>query len=688
MVHGDWCLWSRSRPEAGGRQVVEQGWLDGSGAVRAVSPADVDVRSRVHEYGGGAFAVVAGGLAVVDAADGAIWWSPTALDGPRTGTPPGGADWRRLTPPAPDGVREHHGDLCEVPGRPVLVAVRERVWGRGADGSADEIVAVAVGGAPHVVVLQHGRDFFAAPRPSPGGDRLAYLCWDHPRMPWDGCELHVAPLPPAGDEEAGGPGVVGVAGGPGQRRAAGGPGSVRVAGGDEEAVGQPQWVGDVLWFASDRAGFFQPWTWTPHVGARRVCEREAEFHAPDWALGQRSMAPLDARAWGVATGAMAVRFRHEGRDRVGVLDAASGTLQELDQPWVSVAALAASGGSIVVLGSTPTDATGVGVLGAGGGHRWVRPPAPVPLPATRVSSAGAVSFPGEDGATVHMLVYPPAGVGAAAGGRGRAPGAPLMVVCHGGPTGAAEPGLDLQVQLWTSRGFLVAAVDYRGSSGYGRAYRRALDGRWGELDAADVRAAARHLVASGHADGRRCAVRGSSAGGLTALRAATPGGPFGAVVAAYGVTDLRALAADTHAFEAHYLDSLVGPLPAARERYEERSPALHPERIGAAVLLLQGSDDPVVPPAQAAALAGALRGLGVRCDHVVFDGEGHGFRRPETVRAAAAAELAFVGEVLGLGDLGGTAAGAARQHGTGAADGRPEAPGGDDRRGEGAGPLP
>ncbi len=225
---------------------------------------------------------------------------------------------------------------------------------------------------------------------------------------------------------------------------------------------------------------------------------------------------------------------------------------------------------------------------------------------------------------------------------------PLLVLCHGGPTGAAEPGLDFAVQFWTTRGIAVAAVDYRGSSGYGRDYRRLLDGRWGVADAEDVVGAARFLVERGRADGSRLAVRGASAGGLTALRAATPGGPFAAALVAYGVTDLEALARDTHKFEARYIDRLVGPWPEAAARYHERSPARHPERIGAAVLLLQGEDDAVVPPDQAARMATALRSRGLRCDHIVFPGEGHGFRRADTVAAAARAELRFLSEVLGF----------------------------------------
>ena len=255
-----------------------------------------------------------------------------------------------------------------------------------------------------------------------------------------------------------------------------------------------------------------------------------------------------------------------------------------------------------------------------------------------------MTFPTPDGPGT-LLFYRPASTTATAPAGTRPP---LLVLCHGGPTAAVEPGYDPGIQFWTSRGVAVAAVDYRGSDGYGRRFRRLLDGAWGVADAEDVTAAAAALADAGLVDGGRMAVRGSSSGGLTALRAATVGGPFAAAVVAYGVTDLARLAADTHKFEARYLDRLVGPWPAAAARYDDRSPARHPERIGAAVLLLQGLADPIVPPSQARALVGALQARGVRVELVEFDGEGHGFRRADTRVACWRAELAFLGEVLGF----------------------------------------
>lgn len=662
-VVGDRCWWSESRPAAGGRQVVVRAWLapvvGGATAVADASPHALDVRSRVHEYGGGGFTVLANGdLVVADAADGALWWVGDIDDGKRAGRV------RRLTPVPPEGERHRYGDMSEVPGTRWVVAVRERhleagatpgeggLQGAGAQGAGseqpvviDDLVVVAVDRPVDVRVLVAGHDFFAAPRPSPDGRRLAYLWWDHPRMPWDGSHLEVRPLDGLDDTPAD------VA--PVEARGIG-----HVAGGDAESVGQPQWVGQWLWFVTDRCGYWQPWRWSGQGPAQRMADQPVEFHGPDWTLGVRTMAPLDGvgsvgapldgagSVGGPLDGAeMVVRFRQDGRDRIGVIDPSSGQLEEVAQPWVTIAAVAAHGRRIVVLGATNTEPQGVGIVEPDGTAQWLATPTPTVLPAHQVSKAQPTTFSFRDGQEGHMLVYQPVPGPGVVAGPGRPP---LLVLCHGGPTGACEPGMDLQVQSWTSRGFMVAAVDYRGSSGYGRAYRLLLQGRWGEVDALDVQDAARHLVDRSMVDRQRMVVRGSSAGGLTALAAATADGPFRAAVVAYGVSDLGALAATTHKFEAHYLDSLVGPWPAARQCYEERSPALHPERIGASLLLLQGSDDPIVPPAQAVVLADAVRQRGLRCDHVVFPGEGHGFRRAETVRAAAELEIRFVQEVLDL----------------------------------------
>jgi dipeptidyl aminopeptidase/acylaminoacyl peptidase len=660
QLTADAVWWSESRPSDGGRQAVLRAGIDldgraGRGARLAppeeVGPGAMSVRSRVHEYGGGAWVgdPAHHALFVVDGVDQGVW----GLEPDRPA--------RLLSGVAPEGEAWRHGDLRWVSGGDWVVAVRERHRPAGVDDEGvdeeglddevvdDEVVAVPRHGAGPATVLLAGRDFYAAPRPSPDGARLAWLAWDHPDMPWDGCELWV------GDLRAGTPGPSGPRIEVTRSRC--------IAGGRSESVGQPTWGEDgTLWFVSDRRGWWQPYRWRPESGppVAPECDVDAEFHAPDWPLGQSTLVPL-------GDGSLLARMRRGGRDRLVWIDPVSRVPTEVDQPCVTIAAVAAvplgapapSSGRgrllVALLGATETETAGVHVLELAatgqtrapvvtGQLRHLPAGAPV-LPADLVSRARPLSFPTVGGVEAHLLFYAPV---VPAGERTPASPPPLLVLCHGGPTGAVEPGLDLSVQFWTTRGIAVAAVDYRGSSGYGRSFRTLLDGAWGVADAEDVAAAARFLADAGLVDGRRLAVRGASAGGLTALRAATRGGPFSAAVLAYGVTDLEALARDTHKFESHYTDRLVGPWPQCADRYHERSPARHPEDVGAAVLLLQGEDDAVVPPNQAARMADALRAGGMRCDVLLFPGEGHGFRRAETVAAAARTELAFLGEVLGF----------------------------------------
>jgi dipeptidyl aminopeptidase/acylaminoacyl peptidase len=592
--------------------------LPRGGVPEEVSPPGVSVRSRLHEYGGGAHFADGEGLLYTDLEEQALWWLAAA-----PGRPVG--DPRRLTPPAPPGESHRYADARSVAGTPFLVSLRERHHREGVD---DEIVVLDRLGQADPGVLVAGHDFFAAPRPSPGGDRLAWLSWDHPNMPWDGCQLWVADLDVPGPGGGRGPALVD---------------PVCVAGGVDESIGQPTWVGDDLWFVSDRFGWWQPFRWSRGQPPQRMATDEVEFHGPDWNLGQ---ATFDVRR----DGRLVCRFRRHGRDHVGLLDPDTATLAELDQPCVTIVAVRNAGDGAhdetVVLGAGATAPSAIYRITGDGAVEEIHRPAASPLEPDRVSAPDELSFPTVAGVSAFLLFFGPHAPGWQ-GPPGAAP--PLLVLVHGGPTAAAEPGFDAAVQLWTSRGVAVAIVDYRGSSGHGRRFRRLLDGAWGLADSEDCRSAATFLAESGLVDGRRMVVKGSSAGGLTALRCLDAGGPFAAAVVAYGVTDLEALAADTHKFEARYIDRLVGPWPEAALLYEERSPARHPERVEGSVLMLQGADDPIVPPDQAERMVAALRERGLRCDHVVFEGEGHGFRRAETLTRCAELEIAFVRDVLGIG---------------------------------------
>lgn len=634
LSDGTTLYWVERRPEEGGRQVVVAapavGAPDdvaapavGTDLPHDVTPPGASVRSRVHEYGGGAACLVPhrpGAVAWVEDAGQAVRLLMQGQAVDLSPAPPGGERWAhgdlRATP---DGqwllcVRERHLDPPAGPGSGPLPPIRELVAYPVPAGTGD----AAEGPGPGVVLCA-GRDFVAAPRPDATGRRLAWTCWDHPAMPWDAAEVWVGDL-----QREGGLAVSDAR---------------RVDGGDGVACGQPQWDGEGLVYASDRGGWWRPWRWTADAGAHRLTGDEAEYHGPDWALGQSTMARV--------AGGLVCRRRRDGRDALVVLDPATGAVRVLDQPCVTVSDVVAHGAGVAWLGATPY-LEGLPwwspVLASDGGPvpgrivpSPVVPAAPVLAPPD-VSAAEPFTCAGREGRDVHGLWYAPQ-LGGTSGPAGTAP--PLLVFCHGGPTGAADPGFDPVVQFFTTRGFAVAAVDYAGSTGYGRAHREALYGRWGMADVDDCVDAALGLAAAGRVDGSRMAVRGSSAGGFTALSALVRSRAFAAAVAWYGVTDLEALAAVTHDFEAHYTERLVGPFPEAQDEYRRRSPARRTADLEGAVLLFQGLDDPVVPPAQASAMADALRAAGRRCELHTFPGESHGFRRADTVAACLSRELDF-----------------------------------------------
>jgi len=383
--------------------------------------------------------------------------------------------------------------------------------------------------------------------------------------------------------------------------------------------------------------------------SRRVCDLRADFQGPDWVLGQTTMAAL-------GDGRIGCTWKEGGIDRIGVLEIVSGSLVELEQSCVAVSSLCTHAGGMAWLGQTAYSPVEVwwaepeslggdeeGQVRLSGRAAKVFEVGDVGLDPAEISVARGISFVAPSGRNVHALLYEPFGESDAS--KGSPP--PLVVMCHGGPTSSAGAGLDLFVQLLTTRGFAVAAINYAGSSGYGRAVRRSLDGLWGVADVDDCVDAVRYLASQGLVDVTKIAIRGSSAGGLTALNALVRSDLFAVAVSWYGVTDLVGLASMTHDFESRYTDRLVGPLPDALDSYHERSPLYRVDDMSGSVLLLQGSDDPVVPASQAESMAKALRERGLRCELLVFEGESHGFRRVETLIACMEAEIAFYQEVFG-----------------------------------------
>jgi dipeptidyl aminopeptidase/acylaminoacyl peptidase len=519
-----------------------------------------------------------------------------------------------------------HGGLGATPDGDWVLAVRESV-GEGAKAHFRCIVALSTRHTrPTESTLLAGHDFFGAPRVARDGARLAVVVWDHPDMPWDASSVVVLEL---GADEAG----LLVGRGP----------PASVAGGPDESVGQPAWQRDgSLRFVSDRHGWWQPYhlPGPPSMprGPQRLTDAEAEFHGPDWVLGQATMAEL-------ADGTVVARMTADGRDALVALAPDAPTAQPprlLDQPCVAISGLCAHGAGFAWIGGAPDTPVNVWVTLPDAPARPVRPPSGALSLGTRdVARGEPFGLTGRSGRPVRGTLYRPRRPGArdGPGADGRPP--PLVTWCHSGPTSSCQAGLDPTVQFFTSRGFAVACVDYAGSSGYGRAYRCALWGQWGVADAEDVLDAALHLAAQGDVDAARLAARGGSAGGMTALNALAAGEAFAACAASFGVTDLLGLAATKHDFEAHYTDRLIGPLPAARRLYAERSPVNRAAAMTGSVLLLQGTEDPVVLPAQAERMRDALVAAGVRCDLRFFEGEGHGFRRAETLAACLEAECAF-----------------------------------------------
>ncbi|MDT0345982.1 S9 family peptidase [Streptomyces litchfieldiae] len=625
---GEELWWTAPRPAEGGRRALLRLTPDGGDAV-SVLPPPWNVRNRVIEYGGRPWAGVArpdgaGPLVVfTDFADQRLYAiEPDA---------PGGPAPRPLTPRSSvgGGLRwcdfHIHLELGEVWG------VLEEFTGEGPGDVWRLPVAVPLDGSAaedRSALRELDTDrhrFLTGPRLSPDGTRAVWLAWDHPRMPWDGTELKIAE----------------VTGGPRPRLTA-----VRtLAGGPEEAIAQVEWVPDgTLLAATDRTGWWNVHRVDPDTGhAVNLCPREEEFADALWRVGHRWFAPLDNGTIAVVHG--------RGTARLGILDPATGELADVPGPWTEWSpALATFDTAVAGIAAGPGRHHEIVRLDTATGHcrvvahahRDAVDPAYYPEPRARV-------FPGPDGREVHAQLYPPAHPGLT-GPAGTPP--PFIIWAHGGPTSRAPLVLDLEIAYFTSRGFGVAEVNYGGSTGHGRAYRNKLRERWGVVDVQDCAAVARALAAEGAADPDRLAIRGGSAGGWTA--AASLVSPATADVYAcgtisYPILDLTGWAVDeTHDFESRYLETLVGPLAKVPERYHERSPVHHADRITAPFLLLQGLDDVICPPVQAERLLAAVAGRDVPHAYLAFPGEGHGFRRDDTIRRAIEAELALYLRVFGI----------------------------------------
>ena len=599
-VVGDSLFWLESRPVEGGRVTLLRRTPDNR--IEELTPAPFNVRSRVHEYGGGAYVALENGRAIaVNFADQRVYLVAAGA-APRPLTAAGKLRFADFAVDVPRNavyaVREDHRGETE----PVNTLVRLSL---DADAQEGEVVA-------------SGHDFFAYPALAPDGRRLAYIAWDHPNMPWDVTALWLVPLDAHGG--AGEP--------------------VRLAGGESESVLQPEWASDgSLFFICDRPGWWNLYRWRDGR-AEPICPTEAEFGFPLWQLGTRSyrvLSPTRLIATVVRDGLPSTQL---------VVD---GTLVPFESSFAEASVPYRYGDGWVLIGATARRQTALALLAMDGREIDVVRASAAPLDTGYISVAMPIEFPTEGGPNAHAFYYAPTNrdFHAPAGER-----PPLIVRGHGGPTGAAGSALSVAIQYWTSRGFAVVDVNYRGSTGFGRAYRDKLNGAWGVVDVQDCIAAARYLVEADLVDSRRLAIRGGSAGGFTTLAALTFHDVFQAGASHYGIGDLMALARDTHKFESRYLDRLIGPLPAAEARYRERSPVNFTDQLSCPVIFFQGLDDKVVPPNQAQEMVAALRAKGLPVAYVPFEGEGHGFRKAENIKRALEGELYFYGRIFGFAPAG------------------------------------
>ncbi|HWV16112.1 MAG TPA: S9 family peptidase [Cellvibrio sp.] len=600
---GDSVFWLESRPAEKGRNALVQ--LSASGGRLDILPQPHSIRSRAHEYGGGSYLATEEFILCVLDADQRIHYFNRS-NGSLTA----------ISEENPEqGNRYRFADFCWDKTRGRVIAIRE-------DYSADEhhpqsaIVAIALEPPYSISVLVEGADFYSNPRLNSSGSQLSYLCWNHPQMPWDGTECYCAELNPAGDIQA----------------------SQWIAGSSHESIFQPQWSpDDQLFFVSDRNDWWNIYRFDfAHRESEIICESAAEFATPQWVFGMSSYGFLDSEN-------IFCCFSRNGQWQMGIIAIKEKKLNEIPSEFKDISGVCCHQQRAYCLAASATHSNQLICIQDKNIKVLVQSTSPPTLTEEDISQPQAISFPTSDGETAYGFFYPPKNKNVIPAEDGLPP---LLVICHGGPTGATETSLNLKTQFWSSRGFAVLDVNYRGSTGYGRHYRDRLKNNWGITDVIDVCSGVDYLVQQGLVDRDKVAIRGGSAGGYTVLAALTFSNTFKAGASLYGIGDLETLARDTHKFEARYLDSLVGPYPEQKATYIARSPIHHIEQLDCPVIFLQGLKDKVVPPQQAESMVRALREKGIRADYVSFTEEGHGFRQAENIKRAIEAELEFYQSVF------------------------------------------
>jgi len=591
--------WIEMRPSEKGRQVIVRRSTDG--ATASMNPAEFNARTRVHEYGGGDYAVHEGTVYFSNFSDQQLY----RLQGL--------ADPEPITSESTDDSVRYAEPIVDV-ARNRLICVREDHRQR--DHQAVNVIAAVSLDGKGETVLVSGNDFYSSARLSPDRSQLAWLTWNHPNMPWDGCELWIGELDADGSVTN----------------------HKLMAGGLLESIFQPEWSPDgVLYFISDRSGWWNIYR-SANSCIESVCAMEAEFGMPQWVFGMSTYAFASAET-------IVCTFAEKGLWQLATIDTRTKELSRIDTPFTDISFVQAASGRAVFRAGSPRDLFAIvemdlltkklNVLKRAG-H--------IGIDAQYISAPQPIEFPTEDGLTAHGFYYPPRN----ADFEGSNEKPPLLVKSHGGPTSAAVAVLALTIQYWTSRGIAILDVNYGGSTGYGRAYRERLNGNWGIVDVDDCVNGAKFLAARGDVDANRSMIDGGSAGGYTTLCALTFRNYFKAGASYFGVSDLEALELDTHKFESRYSDGLIGPYPERRDLYVERSPIHFSDRLSCPVIFFQGLEDKVVPPNQAEMMVNALRKKGVPVAYVPFPGEQHGFRRAENIKRSLDGELYFYAKVFGF----------------------------------------
>ncbi len=597
--------WIEMRPSEGGRQVIVR--HSPEGVTSDVTPLGFNARTRVHEYGGGDYVVH----------DGVVYFSNFTDQ-----------QLYRQAPNSEPQLLTHHDGEGEVTDlrysdavfdskRGRLICVREDHRQKNRE-AINELVAISPdNGAAQVIVS--GNDFYSSPRISPDGARLAWLTWNHPNMPWDGCELWLGEI--AADSTV--------------------TNHQRIAGAVDESIFQPEWSPDgTLYFVSDRSGWWNLYRATDEGLTEAVCKMEAEFGAAQWIFGLSTYSFESAER-------IICAYSERAIWHLGTIETRTGRLERIDTPYTEISYVCASPGRAVFRAGTPTAPFSLIVFDLSTQTATVlQRQSRIEVDPGYYSRAQAIEFPTEGGLTAHGFYYPPQNRDFV-GPENERP--PLLVKSHGGPTSATVAVLNMiNSQYWTSRGIAVLDVNYGGSTGYGRAYRERLNGNWGVVDVDDCVNGAKFLASSGKVDGNRIMIDGGSAGGYTTLCALTFRDYFKAGASHYGVSDLEALDEDTHKFESRYSHNLIGPYPERKDLYIARSPIHFADRLSVPVIFFQGLEDKVVPPNQAEMMVAALREKRIPVAYVAFEGEQHGFRRAENIKRSLDGELYFYGRVFGF----------------------------------------